>query len=50
MENKRLLSSIEKLGKDFDAIEWKFLEVPAGSHYCWCIDSDPSLFQDFSST
>lgn len=31
MENKLLLSSIEKLGKDFDAIEWKFLEVPPGS-------------------
>lgn len=31
MNPKLLTDSIEKLGKDFDAIEWKFLDVPAGS-------------------
>lgn len=31
MDNKLLLSSIDKLGKDFDAIEWKFLDVPPDS-------------------
>ena len=31
MDDKLILSSIEKLGKDFDAIEWKFLDVPPES-------------------
>lgn len=31
MDNKLLLAAIEKLGRDFDAIEWKFLDVPPGS-------------------
>lgn len=31
MNNALLLSSIERLGKEFDAIEWKYLDVPPGS-------------------
>lgn len=31
MENKCLRSAIEKLAKDFDAIEWQYLAVPPGS-------------------
>ncbi|NCC00172.1 MAG: AraC family transcriptional regulator [Clostridia bacterium] len=31
MDNALLLSSIERLGKEFDAIEWKYLDVSPGS-------------------
>ena len=31
MDNILLTTSIEKLGRDFDEIEWKYLDVPAGS-------------------
>lgn len=31
MDNGPLWSAIDKLGSDFDAIEWKFLDAPSGS-------------------